>query len=105
MKLSKQEVKIWAKIILVFLSVFAVAQNKYTVDSLNKLLLRSNDDTVMVNLLNQMAWEYRNADLHLTDSFAEEAIRVGKKAEYHKGIGVAYINKAFVQRNAGSYPA
>ncbi len=84
-------------------SFAAFAQNKVVTDSLMNQLVNERNDTVKVNLYNQLAWEYRNSDFAVTDSFADLAIRLGEKAKFCKGSGNGYINKAFVYRNAGKY--
>lgn len=84
-------------------SFTAFAQNKIVTDSLVNQLVNERNDTVRVNLYNQLAWEYRNSDFAITDSFANLAIQLGEKVKFCKGSGNGYINKAFVYRNAGKY--
>jgi tetratricopeptide (TPR) repeat protein len=79
------------------------AQNMQVIDSLNLLLKTEKVDTSRVNLYNQLAWEYRNSNIQFTDSFANIAIEEGRKINFYKGTGNAYINKAFVHRNSANY--
>jgi tetratricopeptide (TPR) repeat protein len=91
-------------LILLICSFQLSAQNKLAVDSLFRLLkAEKSNDTAMINVYNQIAWEYRNSEIQLTDSFANIAIRLAEKIGYHKGIGNGYINKSFVYRNSGQY--
>lgn len=77
------------------------AQNKLVTDSLMRLLKTEKSDTTKINIYNQLAWEYRNSNIALTDSFATLAITEGEKVKFPKGTGNGYINKGFVYRNMG----
>jgi len=90
-------------LILLLCSFQLSAQNRLRVDSLFHVLKTEKNDTQQANIYNQLAWEYRNADVALTDSFATMAITRSEKAGYCKGTGMGYINKSFVFRNSGKY--
>ncbi|MES2558431.1 MAG: tetratricopeptide repeat protein [Bacteroidota bacterium] len=79
------------------------AQNKLVTDSLMRVLKNEKRDTSVINIYNQLAWEYRNSNINLTDSFATLAIAMGEREKFHKGTGQAYINKGFVYRNMGEH--
>jgi tetratricopeptide (TPR) repeat protein len=90
-------------LLLIFVSFELSAQNKLVIDSLNNILKGKKDEQVVVDVYNELAWEYRNSNIHLTDSFANLAISNAEKAKYWKGLGNGYINKSFVHRNAAQY--
>ena len=90
-------------IIFWFLGLTVNAQNKIVTDSLFRLLKTEKLDTTKTNTYNQLAWEFRNSNIALTDSFALLAIAMGEKAKFDKGTGFGYINKGFVYRNMGEY--
>jgi tetratricopeptide (TPR) repeat protein len=90
-------------LILLFCTAQLSAQNRIMVDSLFHLLKTEKRDTQQANIYNQLAWEYRNADIQLTDSFATIAITKSEKAGYCKGTGTGYMNRSFVFRNSGNY--
>ena len=89
--------------VLLVVNVKLTAQNKLAVDSLNRLIARESNDSQKVNYYNQVAIEFRGVNLSITDSFANMAIHLGEKCNFHKGIGKAYISKAIVCRNAANY--
>ncbi len=94
------------QIILIFFLLLATvlnAQNMQKIDSLMKRLDIEKTDTTRINLYNQLAWEYRNSDTYLTDSFSTIAITDGIAAKYYVGTGNAYINKAIVFRTGANY--
>lgn len=90
-------------LILLLCSFQLSAQNRLMVDSLYHLLKVEKNDTQKVNIYNQLAWEYRNSDIHLTDSFSTLAIERAERTRYCRGVGSGYINRSFVYRNAGKY--
>jgi tetratricopeptide (TPR) repeat protein len=90
-------------LLLVLCSLNLSAQNRVVVDSLTRLLKTEKKDTQRINIYNQLAWEYRNADVTMTDSFATMAIGWAEKIGFCKGTGNGYINKALVYRNSGRY--
>jgi len=67
--------------------------------------LQKSSDTNRVNILNQLAWEYRNNNIQLCDSFSKEAIQLSTKLDYDKGIGQGYVCLALIERNQGNYIA
>ncbi|MES2779323.1 MAG: tetratricopeptide repeat protein [Bacteroidota bacterium] len=93
----------YVKVIFLLFSITANAQNKLVTDSLLRALKNEKKDTSIINIYNQLAWEYRNSDIALTDSFATLAIAKGEKERFYKGTGNGYINKGFVFRNMGEH--
>ncbi|MFA6517848.1 MAG: tetratricopeptide repeat protein [Bacteroidia bacterium] len=86
----------------ILLAIAARADGQNRIDSLYKLLSKARD-TNEVNLLNQIAWEYRTFNLQLTDSFARLAVEKSQEIAFEKGMGNAYNSMALVERNAGNY--
>lgn len=62
-----------------------------TTDSL-KTLLQNATDTTRVNLLNKLSSAYWYIDPLMTIEYASEAIDLGKKLDFKKGITTAYNN-------------
>jgi tetratricopeptide (TPR) repeat protein len=91
-------------VLITLLLIFELsAQNRQVIDSLYHRLKTEKDKTVAIDIYNELAWEYRNSNIQLTDSFASLAIRYGEKEKYWKGLGNGYINKSFVYRNSAQY--
>ena len=81
-------------ILLVSLFLFWSVQNmaqSTTTDSL-QALLKNSKDTTRVNLLNQLSSAYWYTDPARTIVYASEAIELGKKLDFKKGITTAYNN-------------
>lgn len=75
-------------------------------DSLKTELLKHNEDTSQVNILNSLAAEYSNSGN--TDSsmkYYNEAIRLSKQLEFKAGLTEAYSNKGLLYDKMGNYPA
>src|SRR6187401_2292307 len=63
------------------------------IDSLKNLLEKHpQQDTVRVNLLNDLAIEYRRFDKSKAPAIVEEALQVARKIDYAKGEGFALLN-------------
>src|SRR5438876_1875400 len=74
---------------LIFSINFLNAQVK-PADSLYSLLVSHiQEDTVRVNLLNSLAFEFRKAKPETTDSLIKQAIELADKLNYSKGKGYA----------------
>jgi tetratricopeptide (TPR) repeat protein len=90
-------------LILTLISFELSAQKQRIVDSLTHVLTVEKDAEAKVDLYNELAWEYRNSDIQLTDSFATLSINLAEKQHYWKGLGNGYINRSFVFRNSARY--
>jgi tetratricopeptide (TPR) repeat protein len=86
----------------IHVTIAAPTQNKHVTDSLLKNLKTAND-TQRVNLYTHLAWENRNSNLSITDSFSNIAIELSHKIGFDKGTGNAYLNKGFFYKNFGRY--
>ncbi len=81
-------------ILLICLSLICKEQGiaqSGTTDSL-KALLQNSKDTTRVNLLNKLSSAYWYIDPVITIQYASEAIDLGKKLDFKKGVTTAYNN-------------
>jgi two-component system, sensor histidine kinase and response regulator len=79
------------------------AQNKST-DSLFSLLSsHTTQDSIRVNLLNEIASSYLTKDLSLADYFTNNAITLSKQINYTPGLTKALIIKASILQQRGFY--
>jgi tetratricopeptide (TPR) repeat protein len=84
---------------VVFCSFRAVSQNIHLIDSLRRKL-PTTEGSAKFDLLNDLAWEHRNAYPDSTVFYAQKAFDLGKELKMAVGlaeplnfIGVAYTNK------------
>src|SRR5689334_18720881 len=75
------------------------SQEPPAVDSIKKRIDTASQDTLKVNLLDDLCWEYLNYDPQKSIPYAQEAIKLAKKIGYEKGegrllntLGVAFAN-------------
>ena len=83
------------------LSVFS-QQNK--IDSLEKVLLTTKEDTNKVNLLNQLFVQYEFKDIEKATKYLNTALELSEKINYKKGLAVTYSYFGFLAEDTGSYP-
>ncbi|WP_165830166.1 tetratricopeptide repeat-containing sensor histidine kinase [Flavobacterium hydrophilum] len=79
------------------------AQN-VQIDSLKRILGGTKIDTVKVNQYNKIADLYKEIDPDQTFFYAQRAIVVSLKKEYHFGLATAYVNKGNASIILGNYP-
>src|SRR5258705_7549928 len=88
------------KLILFSITLFACYNLLFAqtiVDSLKNLLnTHPQEDTIRVNLLNNLVPEIRRFDRAQTPPFVEEALQLAQKLNYAKGEGYALIYKALI---------
>ncbi len=101
--------KISKKIILfctlLFCHFFSLAQN-HTLDSLqNELKKTVNNDTLKVNILNQIskAYLYDFNNMDKMKQYAALAIQLAQKEKFKKGLGYAYIYFGIYYYNQSNY--
>ncbi len=78
------------------------AQNQQKVDSLLKTIVIGND-TVRVNNLAQLCWEYHNTDLKLSIKYGEEALALARKKGINKPMPQILNYVGVVYRNLGVF--
>ncbi len=76
------------------------AQKQKTIDSL-LIALKSSRDTAVVDIYNELAYEYKNIDVEKTLLYADTAIAKSKKLNYIRGLGYAYANRGNYFKNVG----
>lgn len=74
-------------------------QEDTTVDSLQLLLTESGEDTIRVNLLNQLAIELRRKDIDLAVQYAKEAKALSENLDYQKGVAKSYYSLARIDHS------
>lgn len=93
-------------IIILLINSFLVSnlysQNK-NIDSLLGLLASYSDDSLKVELLNDIAKKYYSIDLDKTREFANKAIKLGNQLDYYKGVGTAYKHIGNSRYFSGEY--
>jgi tetratricopeptide (TPR) repeat protein len=87
--------------VLAFLTL--KAQYSSILDSLTNRLMKVEDDTVRVNILNQMASEVFFTDPDEIIDYAQSALEISEEIEYAKGIAQAYNNLGIYYRVKGIY--
>jgi len=86
---------------IAFSSVFA---QQSRLDSLMSLLDGYRpDDSIKVDLMNKVAFEYVNSNPKLTSQYSETAYNLAQKLDYKKGIGHAMTNLANAQWMESEY--
>ena len=69
------------------------AQNKQVIDSLEQVIMTTKEDTSKVKLLNDLAYELRNAkEYEKSILYGNQALSLAGKLGYKKGSADAYRN-------------
>ena len=82
---------------LFFYTTLATAQTTTIADSLQQLLQVAKNTPTKVDLLNDLAWEYKISDPDLARKHLQEAINLAEQLSYKKGEGQAYNNLGVVE--------
>ncbi len=77
-------------------------QNNQT-DSLVKLVVKGDDDTIKVNALLNLAKEFCNSEPDKTISYANSAITISSKLHFQEGEGFGYKWLGLAYKNKGKY--
>lgn len=77
--------------LVLFVCISLVAQNN-TIDSLEKLLSISEEDTNRIELLNQLSYYYLYIDTAKVKEFDRQSLELSQKLNYVKGIALAYVS-------------
>ena len=83
-------------------AITAAAQELAIVDSLQQLLLSAKEDERKVDLLNDLAWEYKISEPEKARSILNNAVTLAKKLAYEKGEGQAFNNWGVVETIHGN---
>ena len=99
--------KYWVLLcILVMISTYTSAQSKRQLqetDSLKTLLQTSLSDSSQVEVLNELAWIYRNNDYKTSLSYGTKAKELALKIGYKRGLATAYNRIGVIHKNRGEY--
>jgi len=77
-------------IIFLYFLVSAVQAQKTPIDSLKNILSTNINDTLRVNILNQISFLLRNSDIKTSFNYALQANELAKKINYKNGIAESY---------------
>lgn len=72
------------------------------IDSLKSLISTSRDST-LVDIYNQISWDYRNIDIDSSIFFAQEALTLSRKLNYLNGINHSLNYLGIAHRNRSNY--
>jgi class 3 adenylate cyclase len=81
---------------------YSSAQHKRKIDSL-AVLLEKSQGTDKVKLLNQLGWEYRNADFAKAFTYLQQSVRLAEALNDIKGLADAYSFTGIVFKYTGDY--
>lgn len=93
----------FAVIVFFLMSSFSIAQNR-TIDSLKNNLILTKENTLKVDILNDLSWEYSDSDPERSMEYATQAQSLAEKLNYKKGLSSAYSNEASFYRDKSNYP-
>jgi tetratricopeptide (TPR) repeat protein len=79
------------------------AQN-VQIDSLKRIVENTKVDTIKVNRYNELADLYKEINPDFTFLYAQKAMVISLKKEYHFGLATAYVNKGNASIIFGNYP-
>lgn len=72
-------------------------------DSLTKIIEKTKNDTIKINLYNQLAFEYRNNNPTHAKKLLDTAINLAKKKNYASGLYDAYSIIGIIEKNNGNF--
>jgi len=96
--------KILLSALLCFLTAFSIGQNKAKIDSLERSLTEVKSDTLKVQTLYFLCWEYMTSDPALALEYGNRSLELAKKMGFKKGEGTALSNMGSVYWTKGDYP-
>ena len=103
--MKKQGMAKYLFLIIISLSFqfYSFAQNKQ-IDSLQKVVSHSKEDTNKVILLNKISREIKRNNPDKAIEYASQALELATKLNFHKGISSAILNTANVYFYQANYP-
>ncbi|MCB0597010.1 MAG: tetratricopeptide repeat protein [Lewinellaceae bacterium] len=72
-------------------------------DSLEQLLKTTLPDTHRVDILNELAWLYKDDGIQKPRDRAQKAVKLARKATYEKGLGDAFTRLGLTYKNEERY--
>ena len=99
------KVKIILSTIALTITFGAFGQNNTVIDSLEFVLKTAKEDTVKVNSLNLLCWQYIDiSDYEIAMKNAEYALVLADRLKYKKGIADSYNNIGIMHKLQSNYP-
>ena len=102
MKNASRIAMLFLLIILSSILRLAAQKNKVIIDSLEKLI-SIQKDSLLVQTLNELTWQYRMVDKDKAIEYGNKAIEAGKKINYHKGIAQGYNDLGIIYFDKENY--
>lgn len=87
-----------------FCAVCIKAQNMLEVDSLQKVVLSTKNDTLKLNALIDLCWVYRNSNIDSALKYNDEAYALAERLGLKNEIVKIIQFKGVIYRNLGEYP-
>ncbi len=81
----------------------AFSQDMAKVDSLSKLIKSASVDSVKVNLLQKLFWEYRRTNTEKAMEFAEQSLQLAESISYLSGIATATYQIGIIKKVQNNY--
>lgn len=89
---------------VLFLCVNSFAQDSPRLDSLLKESTLGYTDTLEVDILNSIAWEYRNSEMDKVKVFSDSALILAEKINYYRGQVKSHFNIGNMHYIKGDFP-
>ncbi len=91
-------------VVLFFLLITCASfgQNQQKIDTLLYEIKNSYEDSLKVDLLNKIFYQYRSYDLEIAKIYIDEALELSIKIRYPKGITHSSINRSSVDAATGN---
>jgi len=90
-------------IVLSILLFVKVTAQQNTIDSLHQLLATTREDTIKVNLLNQLSWNFSETKPDSNLFYGNQALELSKKIHYTEGEIFALLNTSSGFSLSGNY--
>lgn len=90
-------------VLFIFFTNWLCALDTSRLDSLSKALKKTESDTVKINLLNEIAWEYQRYDILKAKRFSQLAMQLSEKKGYMHGKANALSNMGCILADEGFY--
>ncbi len=82
---------------------FVRAQELKKIDSLERSLVEAPEPKQKMNILNRLAAEMMEVNIHLAKRYADSAIQLGQQTDYPSGLGMSYLNAGMERWLNGYY--
>ena len=86
-----------------FIAHYSWLTAQSSIDSLLNELKTTKEDTIKVNLLNTLSWEYHYSDYDKANEYAQQALQLSNKVNYKKGVATSFYRIGIVHHLRGNY--